>query len=102
MFYVWNQINYHSLMSVMTNHMDYIKVKKHVPSLEIEYKVDSRQKIADQWPMVSYNKDTLMQDIKQASFSFFIYILNTFPGKIRTNSNKRVVSEIIKDLQLIF
>jgi len=27
-------------------------VKKWVPELEIEYKVDSRQKIADSWPMV--------------------------------------------------
>jgi len=28
------------------------EVKKHAPNLEIEYKVDSRQAIADAWPMV--------------------------------------------------
>jgi len=30
----------------------YAEVKKHVPNLEIEYKVDSRQAIADAWPMI--------------------------------------------------
>ncbi len=30
----------------------FLQVKKHVPNLVIEYKVDSRQAIADAWPMV--------------------------------------------------
>jgi hypothetical protein len=28
------------------------QLKKHVPELKIEYNVDSRQEIADSWPMV--------------------------------------------------
>jgi len=30
----------------------YNEVKKHVPNLSIEYNIDDRQKIADEWPMV--------------------------------------------------
>ena len=40
------------MMIAMVCRISFLQVAKKVPNLKIEYAVDSRQQIADSWPMV--------------------------------------------------
>ena len=68
------------------------QVSKKVPDLKIEYEVDSRQQIADSWPMVdsplhcpiSINKIVVISDFQY----FSLRIRSTFQGVRRLTGKK--------------